>query len=851
MKAVEGDVQNATGSEQIEVFISYSRDDLAFVDRLQQALDARGVRATVDREDIAKSEDWWMRIRQLIAQADTIVFVLSPSSLRSKVCQQEVDYAVGLNKRFIPVVVADLDDTPVPEALARLNYIFFTANPDVGASGNFDEAVGHLSHALETDIGWIRRHTLYGERAGEWDRAGRNASRLLRGGNIDEAEAWRDQRPHKAPEMTDVQLAYIAESRKAATRRQRWWIGGSVAVAIITSALAVFAFLQQQAAVASQERTVRVLASSDFQQGVQAIEIPETTPEGLAFLARSVRGGQDPRALTRLWTMIQQRSFWIPERGESIPVSPPRPGGAEGLAAQSVHGAPPKVPEDIARRFARHTVDGTEQETKFIAISGDGSRVLTIIGDVAFEGTDVKARVWQADGRPVTGWFEPVYKGQSYVFRLTGVLSHDGRFLALEVIGQREPAFLEFWDLEKNTRFEETVEVTGLQPLFQNSWFTYIGFIDKPHGDDGALATLLTASRNGDVLTHYIHDGYITTGGRARHREVVSYAAIDDEREWLMSGGEDGTVNIASSLDADRPVGTPLKLATRITRIARDGANGLVVDTAGGIRTHYRLLQPMRVTFPATNQIEAEADCIMWPEFIGNEARQSVAEFAPQSGVRLSYASPRSFQVLVNGETHQSPVLDVNLELVCLDRAGARIALTTEDFVTQVWTIDFARRVGLPLDEKLYFGSGPTPEDTRSVAISADGSRVLVRSFFWNPPNVAYWWFNLWDTGTALPLFDRKLSIDWTGDTVPVDAVFDTSEAFVTFTGETETDRRALLEQIQIAPPEGVGDWLPDFAEALGGIAFDDNGLPAQLPADERAARLDAGLERLRQHAAP
>ena len=39
-------------------------------------------------------------------------------------------------------------------ALARLNYIFFIPNPTTSATGDFDEAVGDLVRALETNITW-------------------------------------------------------------------------------------------------------------------------------------------------------------------------------------------------------------------------------------------------------------------------------------------------------------------------------------------------------------------------------------------------------------------------------------------------------------------------------------------------------------------------------------------------------------------------------------------------------------------------------------------------------------------------------------------------------------------------
>jgi hypothetical protein len=54
----------------------YSRTDINFVDRLEGALKAHGVNARVDRDDIEKGEEWWARIHHLIAEADTIIFVL-------------------------------------------------------------------------------------------------------------------------------------------------------------------------------------------------------------------------------------------------------------------------------------------------------------------------------------------------------------------------------------------------------------------------------------------------------------------------------------------------------------------------------------------------------------------------------------------------------------------------------------------------------------------------------------------------------------------------------------------------------------------------------------------------------
>ena len=88
---------------KLRVFISYSRDDLDFADQLDAALDACGFECVIDRHGISGGEDWKRRLGNLISEADTVVFVLSPTSARSEICAWEVEEAARLGKRILPV----------------------------------------------------------------------------------------------------------------------------------------------------------------------------------------------------------------------------------------------------------------------------------------------------------------------------------------------------------------------------------------------------------------------------------------------------------------------------------------------------------------------------------------------------------------------------------------------------------------------------------------------------------------------------------------------------------------------------------------------------------------------------
>src|SRR5215813_13852074 len=76
---------------KLRVFISYSRDDLRFADQLNAALDICGFECVIDRQGISGGEDWKRRLGNLISEADTVVFVLSPTSARSEICAWEVE----------------------------------------------------------------------------------------------------------------------------------------------------------------------------------------------------------------------------------------------------------------------------------------------------------------------------------------------------------------------------------------------------------------------------------------------------------------------------------------------------------------------------------------------------------------------------------------------------------------------------------------------------------------------------------------------------------------------------------------------------------------------------------------
>lgn len=232
-----------------KVFISYSRKDATFADQVEQALKARNIHPLIDRSDVYVFEDWWRRIKSLIVEADTVIFILSPDYVSSPICSKEVEFAASRNKRFAPIEYRPVDCKLIPDRLERLNFEFCT-DPS-----QFEQSMDRLAGALQTDIEWIRRHTEFGAQAHKWVDDGKPRGSLLRPPTLEEAEHWIMARPRTAPVPTAETRNFIVQSR-ALKLRQRDAVTALLGVGLLLAVgLAGLAYWQRSTALAETARS--------------------------------------------------------------------------------------------------------------------------------------------------------------------------------------------------------------------------------------------------------------------------------------------------------------------------------------------------------------------------------------------------------------------------------------------------------------------------------------------------------------------------------------------------------------------------------------------------------------------
>jgi WD40 repeat protein len=266
---------------KLKVFISYSRTDLDFAERLVAALEARNIEALIDKRDLPLLEEWQRELAGFIRKADAVVYLVSSASIGSRWCEWEIAQVIALNKRLAPIVVTTLAaNEPIPDSVAKINFLFFTPPND------FDAQADKLAKALGTDLSWLKDHTRLGEDAARWNENGRLGAMLLRGEEIAQAERWMLSRPREAPPPTELQTRYIMESRRGASRRRLAGLGTAAVVLLVVAILGTLYLVTQREAGRQQTiATARRLTSAAELLRDQ----PPARPDEISPLERSLQ----------------------------------------------------------------------------------------------------------------------------------------------------------------------------------------------------------------------------------------------------------------------------------------------------------------------------------------------------------------------------------------------------------------------------------------------------------------------------------------------------------------------------------------------------------------------------------
>jgi len=105
-----------------QVFISYSRKDIAIVRQLAEDLKKADFNVWWDISGLKGGDAWMRAIQTGLKASQYCIVVLSRDSVESEWVEKEYTYAIGLGLKVIPILYKDCE---IPLALANVQYVDF------------------------------------------------------------------------------------------------------------------------------------------------------------------------------------------------------------------------------------------------------------------------------------------------------------------------------------------------------------------------------------------------------------------------------------------------------------------------------------------------------------------------------------------------------------------------------------------------------------------------------------------------------------------------------------------------------------------------------------------------------
>jgi WD40 repeat protein len=666
--AASAAAQAASG--KLRVFISYSRDDLDFADQLDAALRLFGFETSIDRHAIAGGEEWKQRLGNLIREADTVVFVLSPSSAGSRICDWEVEEAVRFGKRIIPVVCHALESVEAPQRLRDLNFIFFYPEPKSPGSG-FGVGQTQLVDALNTDLDWLREHTRLLLRATEWDVGGRTENRLLSGSDIAAAKAWAARRPKAASALTTLQLDFIRASDDAQTardnatrrayeererllkrvvRRTRLGLAGAMVLALVAGGFALFAMqqkgeanLQRHEALAQKEKAESERERAERQRNQALL----TQSRFLADL-----GNQRITAANDAGTALALALEALPDMRNGVA----RPYAAEAEAL--LLGA--------HQRLKEIGVLGHGRLLNSAAFSGDGRRIVTASDDGS-------ARIWDA----ATSRVLTILQGHRALVTFAA-FSPDGR----RVVTASADTTARIWNSETGALVASLV---GHRDSVSSAAFS----------PDGQRIVTTSSDKTARIWNSETGEAIAVLEG---HKEHVRAAAFSSDGQRIVTSSNDDTARIWNSEN-----GQPICVL--------EGAAWTVAFSPDG----------RRVVAPSS-----KSTARIWN---GETGKELTVLAAHTDEVRSAAFSPEGRRVVTASRDGTARVWDIESGQAIATLAGHRGAVSTAEFspdglrvvtasddhTARVWDAETGKEMGVLASEG----------DVTAASFSPAGGRVL------------------------------------------------------------------------------------------------------------------------------
>ncbi|MEM7045603.1 MAG: TIR domain-containing protein, partial [Pseudomonadota bacterium] len=240
-------------TDHLVVFISYARKESDIAERVREALQAKDIDVLIDQHDLPYGELWRQQLEEMIRKADTIIWLVSEASIRSKDCLWEISKLKELNKRLVPIKIGEVQAGELPELIGERQMMSLMPTDD------FDIQLTELADTLKIPLKWVKLHTQFADQARRKVR--------LRGKELKEAIEWLGTKPDSAEPPTDDILSLIAKSRRAAAIWMNLTIIASLLLTAGAFAVAWYSDSQRRTAERAESKALSLVSERATDEG--------------------------------------------------------------------------------------------------------------------------------------------------------------------------------------------------------------------------------------------------------------------------------------------------------------------------------------------------------------------------------------------------------------------------------------------------------------------------------------------------------------------------------------------------------------------------------------------------------
>lgn len=777
-----------------------------------------------DEEELPADADLSTNIQRALENSGLLVVICSPRAVQSRFVADEIRHfkELGNSGRILALIIdGEPNASDDPENIARLG----------AAAECFPEPLRFGVPDENGVVDWTRRTEPIaadcrpgGHPAQGWTTPAAYQEALDRSGNLsrtEKSQAVRDYTERLELAKLKViagalgvplgQLTQRDKVRQLRRAKQRARILSSLSVifAILAGAAGILGWLanekrteaetqrreadhQRHQAEEEKRRAIATLAASDFQEGVNRLARPASSRSGLAFLARAARAGNASAAI-RIWTLFQQQAFWLPLAATDVP--PPAKTRLTSAAAPAA--------------FQQVELNGQPIAPTAYAESADGTRCVTIVSNAEAGEGDITFRFWKTSGEAIGPWQTIAESTGNYLSSITAAsFSADGAYAAIIAQPWRAPQFIEIWDVNRAKKIGKTINADGLHPNYQGAAFSDIWFEQQ---------NLVTLSSRGDASIHRVESSDDSSDVwkilTHSHEQPVTRAVLDLEHLRFASASSDRQIQVSDFSSAE-PLASPIQSPDAVEALRIDSPDTLTIRHAESAASSWKL-QP-----PSQPRPSPQPELLLTKEANAPEP----AAIADQRGTRmLKLENPTTLTITDSAAPDAAPAwqhrfpTEIALARFLDDRS---VIVQTSSFTTEIWDAIADVQTRPTIDEAALFNDELRSDTVLPSSLTADGTLLLTRSFFWEPPNMGIFSFTVWDAATGKPLSQPRRIIDdvATDDLAENHAEFSADGNFLLFGRVGAGGKPAPSSAIELRPPAVLLPLIPQLAESLGGL---------------------------------